>query len=101
MCIRDRTYNIEDLAAALTVCEVDGGEVQEGSVTLLGADHPAMNRQCFVVEMGAPEIANREYGFGMGAPPEDIPTEGEYTWSNVHMVWEQTETGRDVTITVQ
>lgn len=53
-----------------------------------------------MAEMGASEIADREFSYGIGMRPEDRPEGGDYSWSNVHMVWSQTDDGRDLTIAV-
>lgn len=99
--LAEKTYTVDDLEAALVACEIEGVSVESSSVTLLGADYPGMNRQCFIAEMGATELADREFSFGLGTRPEDYLDGGEYSWSNVHMVWEQASDGRDVTITVE
>lgn len=99
--LAEKTYTVADLEAALAACEIDGAKVENSSVTLLGADYPSMNRQCFIAEMGASEIADREFSYGIGTKEEDRPAGGDYSWSNVHMVWEQTDDGRDVTIAVE
>lgn len=97
-----KEYVAGDLEAAMAACRIEGLVAKESSVTLAGADHSPMKRQCFVAEMGATELAIAEYGFSSWGTPEDSWIEGgEYSWSNVHMVWEQTDTGRDVTITVE
>lgn len=96
--LAEKVYTEADLEAALATCELDGAEVVDSSVTLLGADYPGVNRQCFVAEMGATELADREFTTVIGA---NQPEEGEYAWSNVRMSWKQTDEGRDVTITVE
>ena len=96
--LAEKTYTVSDLEAALGACELDGATVDGSSVTLIGGEWPSMNRQCFVAEMGASEIADREYSYPFGP---DRPEGGVYSWSNVHMVWKQTDEGRDVTITVE
>ncbi len=98
--LAEKTYTDKDLEEALAACEIDAA-IADGAVTLPGADHPAMNRQCFVGEMGAPVIADREFSYGFGTRGEDRPEGGEYSWSNVHMTWKQTDDGRDVSITAQ
>lgn len=100
--LAETTYTGDDLSSALAACEIEAGAVEDGSVTLLGADQSPMKRQCFVAEMGATELASREYGFSSwSTPKEDYLEEGEYVWSNVHMIWEQTNDGRNVTISVE
>lgn len=100
--LAETTYAGDDLSRALVACEIEGAAVEGSSVTLLGSDHSPMKRQCFVTEMGATELASREYSFSSwSTPKEDYLEEGEYFWSNVHMMWEQTDDGRDVTITVE
>lgn len=96
--LAEKTYTIEDLEAALAACEIEGVAVEDSAVTLVGADHPSQNRQCFVAEMRATELADREYAGVLGTR---VPDEGEYAWSNVTMSWQQAEVGRDVTITVR
>lgn len=99
--LAEKVYTVDDLEGALAACQLEGVAVEDSSVTLLGADHPGTNRQCFVVEMGATAIADREFSYGFGTKPADRPEGGEYSWSNVHMEWEQTDEGRDVTIKVE
>lgn len=99
--LAEKTYAAQDLEAALAACEIKGVPVEAASVTLIGGEHSSMRRGCFVEEMGAPPIAQHEYGWSnFGTPKEHYIDGGEYSWSNLHMVWEQTEEGRDVTITV-
>lgn len=95
--LAEKTFTVADLEAALTACEIDGAAVDGSSVTLLGGDYPGPSRQCVVAEMDAPSLAQTEFGHISNTPLEG----GEYSWSNVHMVWEQTDEGRDVTITVE
>ncbi|MEE1618108.1 hypothetical protein [Brachybacterium sp. J153] len=59
--LAEKTYTVADLEAALAACELDGAEVVDSSVSLLGGDWPAYKRQYFVAEMDAPEIADRDY----------------------------------------
>lgn len=99
--LAEKVYDVDDLKAALDACLLEDASVDRSSVTLIGGEHPPAKRQCFVVEMGAPEIVDREYTGGLGLPREGADLGGEYSWSNVHMVWEQTSDGRDVTITVE
>lgn len=96
--LAEKTYTVADLEAALAACEIDGAKVVDSSVSLLGGDWPAYKRQCFVAEMGATELADRDYTGGWGV---EITGGATYHWSNVEMVWEQTDEGRDVTITVE
>lgn len=96
--LAEKTYTDKDLEAALVACELDGATLESSSVTLIGSEWPALNRQCFVAEMGASEIADRDYTGTLGTGRTEG---GEYSWSNVHMSWEQTDEGRDVSITVQ
>lgn len=96
--LAEKTYTVADLEQALATCEIDGATIEGSTVTLLGGDHPGLNRQCVVAEMGATELADREYTTVVGG---NVPEKGDYTWSNVHMTWQQTDEGRDVTITVQ
>lgn len=99
--LADKTYTVEDLEAALASCEIEEAVVDGGAVTLLGGDHSPMKRQCFVGEMGASELAIAEYGYSSsGTPQEYYLDSGDYSWSNVRMTWEQTNQGRDVTISV-
>lgn len=96
--LAEKTYMVEDLDAALEACEIEDVAIDGSSVTLVGADHPSQKRQCFVAEMGATELADRDYSGVFGT---SVPTGGEYAWSNVSMSWQQTDAGRDVTITVE
>lgn len=94
--LAEKKYTVEDLEAAMAECQVEGASVEGGAVTLLGGDYAGPNRQCFVREMGAPSLALTEYeNFGGQV------SSGDYSWSNVTMTWEQTNQGRDVTITVR
>lgn len=95
--LADKTYTVEDLDAALDACRIDGVEVQDGAVVLIGANHPATKRQCMVRQMNAPALAQTEYEYWGAVEVSG----GEYSWSNVSMSWEQTDQGRDVTITVE
>ena len=95
--LAEKTYTTEDLETALAACRIEGAKVEGSSVTLIGGDWPAYKRQCFIAEMGAPEIAQTEYEYWGGVEVRG----GEYAWSNVQMTWEQTDEGRDVTITVE
>lgn len=100
--LAEKTYTVEDLEAALSACEIEGADVESSAVTLIGADHSPMKRGCFVAEMGAPELAQREYGFSAAGTAEaHYLSSADYAWSNVTMSWEQTRQGRDVTITVR
>lgn len=99
--LAEKTYTVADLEAALGACGIEGVAVEDGVVSLAGEDHPGYTRQCFVAEMGASEVAQAEYRhINLGEEKDDWLTSGEYTWSNVHMEWEQTRAGRDLTITV-
>lgn len=100
--LAERTYTPGDLEAALVACEIEDVTLDGRSVTVPG-DRPPMNRQCFVAEMGATELAIREYEWSSWGTTneEHFLDRGEYSWSNVHMLWEQTDEGRDVSITVQ
>lgn len=96
--LAEKTYMVEDLDAVLEACEIEDVAIDGASVTLVGADHPSQKRQCFVAEMGATELADRDYSGVFGT---SVPTGGEYAWSNVSMSWQQTDAGRDVAITVE
>lgn len=99
--LAEKTYTVADLEAALDACGIEGATVEGGTVTLAGADHAGYTRQCFVAEMGAPELAQAEYRHNNQVEQQENWLEsGEYTWSNVLMEWEQTRAGRDLTITV-
>lgn len=95
--LAEKVYSVDDLGAALNACGIQGEEVGEGTVTLGGEKYMGSARQCVVEEMGAPSLARTEFGNQDRVPPDG----GEYSWSNVRMVWEQTDGGRDVTITVK
>ena len=96
--LAEKTYTTEDLETALAACRLEGAKVEGSAVTLIGGDWPATKRQCLVRQMDAPALAQTEYEYWGGAVRL---SGGEYTWSNVHMTWEQTDEGRDVTITVE
>ena len=100
--LAEKTYRVEDLEAALSACKLEDVPLEGQSVTVSG-DHPPTSRQCFVAEMGASELAIREYEWSSWGTtnPEHHLESGEYSWSNVRMVWKQTDEGRDVNITVQ
>lgn len=99
--LAEKTYTIEDLKAALSACEIEGAEPESSAVTLIGADHSPTKRGCFVVEMGAPELAQQEYGYSaLGTDEAHYLGGADYARSNVTMTWEQTAEGRDVTIMV-
>ena len=99
--LAEKTFTTQDLEAALSACEIEGVTEEDSSVTLISKDHSPMRRGCFVEEMGAPAIAQHEYGFSSwGTAETDYLGGGEYSWSNVRMVWEQTDSGREVTIEV-
>lgn len=97
--LAEKTYTVEDLESALTACKIEGVTVESSSVTLLGADWPSPQRQCFVMTMGATPLAKAEYA-GIYINEDDPPRGGEHVWSNVTLSWEQTGQGRDVTISV-
>lgn len=100
--LAEKTYTVEDLEAALSACEVEGVAVASSALTLNGGEHSPMKRGCFVAEMGAPELAQQEYGFSaVGTAEAHYLSSADYAWSNVTMTWEQTGQGRDVTITVE
>lgn len=100
--LAEKSYTVADLEAALAACEIEGVAVESSSATLIGADHSPMKRGCFVAEMGAPELAQQEYGFSaVGTNEAHYLSSADYAWSNVTMSWQQTSQGRDVTITVQ
>lgn len=95
--LAEKTYTDADLEAALAACQIDGVTVADHAVTLVGTEWPSLNRQCFVGEMGASELADRDYAGGIGMDGSGGAT---YRWSNVTMVWVQTPEARDVTITI-
>ncbi|QCR53223.1 hypothetical protein C1N80_06260 [Brachybacterium sp. SGAir0954] len=95
--LAEKTYTDADLEAAIAACALDGAVVEDHSVTLPGDEWPALNRQCFVTEMDATGLADRDYTGGLGV---DGTLGATYHWSNVTMTWKQTDQGRDLTISV-
>ncbi|UVY83806.1 hypothetical protein NLU66_16590 [Brachybacterium sp. NBEC-018] len=96
--LAEKTYTDADLEAAIVACALNGVVVKNHSVTLPGGEWPALNRQCFVTEMDATGLADRDYTGGLGVEGTEGAT---YRWSNVTMTWKQTDEGRDVTIAVE
>lgn len=95
----ERVYGPDDLRAAATTCGADATTVSGDTLSMSGASFAAYTRQCVVIELDAPAIAQTSYSSPV-VVEQFQQDSGEYSWSNVTMTWKQTESGRDLTITV-
>lgn len=93
----EKEYTTDDLEAAVAECGLGAEARSELSLVLPAGDFTGRDRSCVLLAMGASPRAMADWE----TVNQPQISKGEWSWSNVHMEWEQTPNGRDLTITVQ